>query len=43
MIKETEYIIRHTVLPQNYFQFNNDYYKQEDGLAMEAPSSANPS
>jgi hypothetical protein len=41
MIRETENIISHIVLPQNYFQFNIDYYKQE-GLAMGAPSSAYP-
>jgi hypothetical protein len=30
----------HTVLDQNFFIFNNEYYKQETGLAMGAPSSA---
>jgi hypothetical protein len=37
-IKEIENIT-HTILSQNYFKFNNDYYKQEEGLAMGAPSS----
>jgi hypothetical protein len=32
--------ITHTVLSQKFFEFNNDYYKQEAGLAMGAPSSA---
>jgi hypothetical protein len=32
--------IMHTVLSQNYFQFNKQYYKQAGGLAMGAPSSA---
>jgi hypothetical protein len=28
------------IIEQNYFQFNNKYYKQKEGLAMGAPSSA---
>jgi hypothetical protein len=28
------------VLDQNYFTLNNEYYTQEKGLAMGAPSSA---
>jgi hypothetical protein len=27
-------------MEQNYFQFNQDYYKQIDGLAMGAPTSS---
>jgi hypothetical protein len=29
-----------TLLEQNYIQLNNQYYKQNDGLAMRAPMSA---
>jgi hypothetical protein len=29
-----------TVIDQNYFQFDLEYYKQNDGLAMGAPTSA---
>jgi hypothetical protein len=29
-----------TVLEQNYFQVDQEYYKQTDGLAMGAPTSA---
>jgi hypothetical protein len=29
-----------TVLEQNHIQFNNQYYKQNDGLAMGIPTSA---
>jgi hypothetical protein len=29
-----------TVLDQNYFSFNNEFYTQDSGLAMGAPSSA---
>jgi hypothetical protein len=29
-----------TVIEQNYFQFNQEYYKQTDGLAMGAPTSS---
>jgi hypothetical protein len=32
--------IMHTVVSQNYFRFNKQYYKQAEGLAMGAPSSA---
>ena len=47
-IKKSEHTTKHnqrkkktyTILSQNYFQFNNDYYRQEEGLAMGAPSSA---
>jgi hypothetical protein len=28
------------IMEQNYFQFNQEYYKQIDGLAMEAPTSS---
>jgi hypothetical protein len=31
------------VLEQNYFQFNNDFYSQETGLAMGSPTSSIPS
>jgi hypothetical protein len=27
-------------MEQNYFQFNQQYYKQTDGLAMGVPTSA---
>jgi hypothetical protein len=30
----------HTVIDQNFFTFNNEFYKQQTGLAMGAPSSA---
>jgi hypothetical protein len=30
----------HTVLSQNFFELKNNYYKEEEGLAMGAPSSA---
>jgi hypothetical protein len=29
-----------TILEQNYFQYNQKYYKQPKGLAMGAPTSA---
>jgi hypothetical protein len=29
-----------TILKQNYFQVNQEYYKQTDGLAMGAPTSS---
>jgi hypothetical protein len=29
-----------TILEQNYIQFNNHFYKQHDGLAMGAPTTA---
>lgn len=29
-----------TIINHNYLQFNNIYYKQEDRLAMGAPTSA---
>jgi hypothetical protein len=29
-----------TILEQNYFQHHHKYYKQTDGLAMGAPTSA---
>ena len=32
--------IMNTVLEQNYFQYEQKYYKQTDGLAMGAPTSA---
>jgi hypothetical protein len=28
------------MMEQNYFQFNEEYYKQTEGLAMGAPTSA---
>lgn len=27
-------------MKENYLQFNNQYYKQDDGLSMRAPTSA---
>ncbi len=32
--------ILHTILKQNYFEYNNKIYQQTDGLAMGAPTSA---
>jgi hypothetical protein len=32
--------ITNTILLHNYFQFDNTYYRQEEGLAMGSPSSA---
>jgi hypothetical protein len=32
--------LMNTILEQNYFQHNQKYYKQTDGLAMGAPASA---
>jgi hypothetical protein len=32
--------LAHTIIDQNYLQFNNQYYKQDNGLAMGAPTSA---
>jgi hypothetical protein len=32
--------ITNTILLYNYFQFENTYYQQEEGLAMGAPSWA---
>jgi hypothetical protein len=29
-----------TIINHNYLQFNNEYYKQKDGLAVGAPTSA---
>jgi hypothetical protein len=37
--KEIIHILE-TIMEQNYFQFNQDYYKQIDGLAMRAPTSS---
>jgi hypothetical protein len=34
-----EIILINTILEQNYFQFDNKYYKQKEGLAMGAPTS----
>jgi hypothetical protein len=31
--------INNTILEQNYFQHNNQFFKQKEGLAMGAPSS----
>jgi hypothetical protein len=36
--KETINILK-TVMEQNYFQFNQQYYKQTEGLAMGVPTS----
>jgi hypothetical protein len=36
---EIGYLIN-IIIEQNYFQFNNKYYKQKEGLAMGAPTSA---
>jgi hypothetical protein len=33
------YILK-TILEQNYFQFDQQYYKQTEGLAMDTPTSA---
>jgi hypothetical protein len=38
MHKEIIHILE-IIMEQNYFQFNQEYYKQIDGLAMGAPSS----
>jgi hypothetical protein len=32
-------ILINTVIDQNYLQFNNQYYKQDEGLAVGAPTS----
>jgi hypothetical protein len=37
--KELIDILR-TILEQNYFEFNQQYYKQTQGLGMGAPTSA---
>jgi hypothetical protein len=37
--KETIHILG-TILEQNYFQVDQEYYKQTDGLAMGAPTSS---
>jgi hypothetical protein len=36
--KETLHILQ-TMVEQNYFQVDGDYYKQTDGLAVGAPTS----
>jgi hypothetical protein len=33
-------VLLNTILEQNYSQFNNQFYKKEEGLAMGAPTSA---
>jgi hypothetical protein len=38
MQTEITHILK-TVIDQNYFQFDLEYYKQNDGLAMGAPTS----
>jgi coproporphyrinogen III oxidase-like Fe-S oxidoreductase len=38
-IQEINTVIK-IILEQNYFQHNNQYYKQKEGLAMGAPSSS---
>jgi hypothetical protein len=40
--KETVHILE-TIIEQNYFQFDQEYYKQTGGLAMAAPTSSTPS
>jgi hypothetical protein len=43
IVKTNQKEIMHTlktVMKQNYFQFNQQYYKQMEGLAMDAPKSA---
>jgi hypothetical protein len=37
--KETLHILQ-TVMEQNYFQVDQEYFKQTDGLAMGAPVSS---
>jgi hypothetical protein len=37
--KETIHILE-TIIEQNYFQFDQEHYKQTDGLAMGAPTSS---
>jgi hypothetical protein len=37
--KEITHILK-TVIEQNYFQFNQQYYKQTEGLVMGIPTSA---
>jgi hypothetical protein len=37
--KETVHILE-TIIEQNYFQFDQEYYKQTDGLAMGTPTSS---
>jgi hypothetical protein len=37
--KEILHILQ-TVIEQNYFQFDQQYYKQTDGLAMGVPTSS---
>jgi hypothetical protein len=37
--KETIHLLE-TILEHNYFQFDQEYYKQTDGLAMGAPTSS---
>jgi hypothetical protein len=39
--KEIIYIMR-IIMRQNYFQFDQQYYEQTEGLAMGAPISAVP-
>jgi hypothetical protein len=38
--KEEIINILESLMEQNYFQFNQQYYKQTEGLAMGAPTSA---
>jgi hypothetical protein len=38
--KEELLNLTNTILEQNCIQFNNHFYKQHDGLAMGAPTSA---
>jgi hypothetical protein len=38
--KEELLYILDMILKQNYLQFNNQFYKQNEGLTMEAPTSA---
>jgi hypothetical protein len=39
-IKQELLTLLNTTLGQNYIQFDNEYYRQNDGLAMGAPTSA---
>jgi hypothetical protein len=39
-IKHEGIFLTNTIIEQNYFQFESGCYKQNDGLAMGAPTSA---
>jgi hypothetical protein len=34
------FMLLNMILEQNYFQFNNQFFKQDEGLTMGAPTSA---